>query len=133
MDNKENRDRYLWHDIRAEGEKKEKNQDRVYYRHNRPFESMGEQNVLDQSLAYDESIDESRDFIDRLNFLDIVENEDLFSALKKLKKIDIDIIVLRYRNGFSFKDIAVRLNMAYDTVKKRHIRVLAKLREYMDK
>jgi DNA-directed RNA polymerase specialized sigma24 family protein len=133
MDNKENRDRYLWHDIRAEGEKKEKNQDRVYYRHNRPFESMGEQNVLDQSLAYDESIDESRDFIDRLNFLDIVENEDLFSALKKLKRIDIEIIVLRYRNGFSFKDIAVRLNMAYDTVKKRHIRVLAKLREYMDK
>jgi len=133
MDNKENQNRNLWQDIKAEDDKREKNQDKVYYRHNRPFESMGEQNVLDQSSAYDKSVDESKDFIERLNFLDIIENEELLAALKKFKKLDIEIIVLRYRYGFSLKDIAKKINITYETVKKRHTRVLTRLKEFLDK
>ena len=133
MDNDKNWDKHLWDSIGAEDDKKEFNQNRVYYRHNRPFESMGEQNVIDQSSVYESSVDDSKDFNERQDFLDILENQELFAALKKLKKSDLEVIVLRYRSGLSFKDIAQRLNISFDTVKKKHIRALAKLRMILDK
>ena len=128
--NKDNKKRKcFWDSINVENDKTEKNQNQVYYRHNRPFDSMGEQNVLKQSSKHENGIDESKDFIDSLDFLDILENRNLFMAIKKLKKIDYEIIVLRYRFCMSFKDIAHILNISVDTANKRHARTLENLRK----
>ena len=128
--NKDNKkSKCFWDSINAENDKIERNHNQVYYRHNRPFDDMGEQNVLHQSSKHENGIDKSKDFINSLDFLDILENRNLFMAIKKLKKIDYEIIVLRYRFCMSFKDIAHILNISVDAAQKRHARTLTKLRK----
>ena len=129
MDKDNKKSKCLWDSLNAEHDRIERNQNQVYYRHNRPFDSMGEQNVLKQSSKHENGIDESKDFIDSLDFLDILENRNLFMAIKKLKKIDYEIIVLRYRFCMPFKDISHILNISVDAAKKRHARTLTKLRK----
>jgi DNA-directed RNA polymerase specialized sigma24 family protein len=133
MNKKEILDEQFWKSVKEEEDKKERNQSQVFYRHNRPFESMGEQNVIDQSSIYENSVVDSKFFNEYMGFLDILENQKLFKSLKKLKKLDMDIIVLRYRYGQEFKDIAKKINIMNDSVKKRHIRVLAKLKIILEK
>ncbi len=57
------------------------------------------------------------------------QKEYLAGLVMKLSKTDSSIILLRYRDGMSLKDIAITLGMNYSTVRSMHTRALAKLRE----
>ena len=77
-----------------------------------------------ENIASDEDIldeivrNESREYITRL--------------VLKLDSKDSSIILLRYKDGMSLKDIALALDMNYSTVRSMHTRALAKLKEIMD-
>ena len=53
--------------------------------------------------------------------------EDLEEALRKLEPMDREIIREKYYEGLTLKEIAARLNLPYETVKKRSQRSLKKL------
>lgn len=57
------------------------------------------------------------------------QKEYLAGLVMKLDQKDSSIILLRYRDGMSLKDIAITLDMNYSTVRSMHTRALAKLRE----
>lgn len=50
----------------------------------------------------------------------------------RLDSKDSSIILLRYKDGMSLKDIALTLDMNYSTVRSLHTRALAKLKEIID-
>lgn len=57
------------------------------------------------------------------------QKEYLAGLVMKLSPKDSSIILLRYRDDMSLKDIAIALDMNYSTVRSMHARALAKLRE----
>ena len=66
---------------------------------------------------------------------EIVRNEDreyITRLVMRLDSKDSSIILLRYKDGMSLKDIALVLDMNYSTVRSMHTRALAKLKEIMD-
>ena len=58
-------------------------------------------------------------------------NEDIKSALNKLSEKERDLIVMRYLEDKSLKDIVANTNLPLGTVKSRLNRTLIKLRKYM--
>ena len=66
---------------------------------------------------------------------EIVRNEDreyITRLVMRLDSKDSSIILLRYKDGMSLKDIALVLDMNYSTVRSMHTRALAKLKEIID-
>lgn len=66
---------------------------------------------------------------------EIVRNEDreyITKLVLNLESKDSSIILLRYKDGMSLKDIALVLDMNYSTVRSMHTRALAKLKEIID-
>lgn len=66
---------------------------------------------------------------------EIVRNEDreyITRLVMRLDSKDSSIILLRYKDGMSLKDIALTLDMNYSTVRSLHTRALAKLKEIID-
>ena len=62
---------------------------------------------------------------------EIIKNEEgeyLARTVLKLNSRDSSIIILRYKDGLSLKDIAQTLDMNYSTVRSMHARALAKLK-----
>ena len=59
------------------------------------------------------------------------ELSDLEKALNKLTQEEKDIIVLRYYQGFSLKEIASKLSLTYGVTKLRHNSALEKLKGYL--
>ena len=58
-------------------------------------------------------------------------NDDIKSALNKLSEKERDLIVMRYLEDKSLKDIVANTNLPLGTVKSRLNRTLIKLRKYM--
>ena len=66
---------------------------------------------------------------------EIVRNEDreyITELVLRLDSKDSSIILLRYKDGMSLKDIALTLDINYSTVRSMHTRALAKLREIIE-
>jgi RNA polymerase sigma-70 factor (ECF subfamily) len=64
-----------------------------------------------------------------------VENdhmEDITMALKKLKEDEKELIVMRYLEDMSLKDISEKSNVPLGTIKSKISRTLKKLRVYME-
>ena len=62
------------------------------------------------------------------------EEQEYFAKLVcRLEGRDRSIILLRYNEGMSLKDIALTLDMNYNTVRSMHARALAKLRNVIDR
>lgn len=59
------------------------------------------------------------------------EKMDLEAALSKLSEEDAALLRMKYFEGLSAKEIAARLGLPYETVKKRQQRTLEKLRKSM--
>ncbi len=89
-----------------------------YYRKNRPGEELGE------DIASSESIEDA-----------ILKEEDLgilARALEKLSEKDRAIIIFRYYDRLSLKEIAEKLNISYSGCKLRHQNALNTLKGYME-
>ena len=56
---------------------------------------------------------------------------DLGNALQHLPDQEKDIIVLRYYQGYTLKEIAEKMHLSYGVVKLRHNDALNKMKEYL--
>ena len=126
---KENKNLEIIHEFLKEQEKKDKNQDRRYYRHNISLEYLAEKNVPLKGDHYKGDSDVEKEAEALLAFIDAISNEHLVKALKKLTKSDLEIIELKYRFGLSINEIAIKLSLNNESAKKRHQRAIAKLRK----
>ena len=59
------------------------------------------------------------------------DREALKAAIARLPEQDAAILRMKYYGGMSFREIAASLNLPYETVKKRHVRSLGKLKKYL--
>ena len=59
------------------------------------------------------------------------ELADLSAALNKLNQEEKDIIVLKYYEGYSLKEIGEKMNLSYGIVKLRHNSALEKMKGFM--
>ncbi|OSA94580.1 UNVERIFIED_ORG: hypothetical protein B2H93_07945 [Clostridium botulinum] len=116
-----------------EEERKEKNHNRRYYRHNISLEYLQKQNVPVEFQYLKSGFGYEKEFDEPLDFIDLIKNPELVKALKILKQLDIRVIELKYRLGFSLYEISLKLGIKYDATKKIHIRALAKLKKFLDK
>lgn len=73
--------------------------------------------------ALSEDISSESDDFERLDI-----KIDLEKAMSALKPEDAEIIRMKYYEGMTVKEIADSLNLPYETVKKRHLRSLSKMR-----
>ena len=135
----EKRKKQDWDGIRAEGDgielpkeissfleeeaRFEVNQGRRYYYKNTSIEYLRDCNVPIEQLAvkknddiFNEAVIDNPDF----GLMDIVEDEALVAALSGLKRIDVMILTMKYRDGLSLEEIGVALNKDRSTVGKRH-------------
>ena len=126
---KENKNLEMVYQFLKEQEKKDKNQDRRYYRHNISLEYLDKNNVLLKGDNYKGDSDVEKEAEALLAFIDAISNEHLIKALKKLTKSDLEIIELKYRFGLSINEIAIKLSLNNESAKKRHQRAIAKLRK----
>lgn len=126
---KENKNLEMVYQFLKEQEKKDKNQDRRYYRHNISLEYLDENSVPLKGDNYKGDSDVEKEAEALLAFIDAISNEHLIKALKKLTKSDLEIIELKYRFGLSINEIAIKLSLNNESAKKRHQRAIAKLRK----
>lgn len=114
-----------------EENKRTMNQDRRYYRHNSSLDYLEEQKVILVHNRTERSIGESQALNNQLDFLELIHEPKLYKALKKLNDIDIKILERRYRKKMLFKEIADELDLTIDNAKKRHSRVLKRLKKHI--
>jgi len=90
------------------------------------FSQIGEEDdAVDAVLAPYVAIEETSETVFDQNVL----KEDFDAALAKLPERYRDVMVLRYSDNLKFREIAERLHEPVDTVKSRHRRGLALLRD----
>lgn len=89
-----------------------------YYRTNKVYEEIPEE------IANAEEIDESIIHEEMLSQLAI--------ALKRLPDRERDLLVLRYYDNMSLKDIAVKMGMSYSNAKVVQAKAINHMRDYLD-
>ncbi|WP_243128213.1 RNA polymerase sigma factor [Clostridium niameyense] len=134
MLNEEKEEKFLEIEMVIEEElKKEKNNERRYYRHNISLEYLENLNVPVGIFCEKDSTSFNKEMEALFDFIDLISNEKLLQALKKLNESDFKLLELRYRYGFSLNEIAIKLQIKNTTARQRHIRVLAKLKSMIEK
>jgi RNA polymerase sigma-70 factor (ECF subfamily) len=94
-----------------------------------PFSALGEEDdAIEAVLAPYVAIAETSD----ISFDRGILKENFDTALAKLPERYRDVMVMRYTDNLKFREIAERLHEPVDTVKSRHRRGLALLRNMMD-
>ncbi len=86
------------------------------------FENEAGSNVLAETVADTEEL--APQMLERLD-----DARELHSVLEQLPPKHREILLLYYSNDFTFEDIALLLNEPTNTVKSRHRRALANLRQ----
>ncbi len=95
-----------------------------------PFSALGEdEDAVHAVLAPYVAVSDGSDAV----FDRGVLKEDLEALLSRLPQSYRDILVLRYTDNLRFREIAERLHEPIDTVKSRHRRGLALLRDLADR
>lgn len=79
-----------------------------------------------------EAMEVSLDNADEMTLQELIDDDYQLDALKRLKYPYRDILLLRYRHGYSPKEIAKILNMNLETVKKYIQRGKAMLKRLLD-
>lgn len=103
---------------------------RLYNRERARNRMLIHENDCEYGTDIIENIASDEDILDEL-----VRNEDreyITRLVLKLDSKDSSIILLRYKDGMSLKDIALTLDMNYSTVRSLHTRALAKLKEIIE-
>ena len=60
------------------------------------------------------------------------QQEHFRQALARLPELDREILQLKYFEGHTIREIAIRLNIDYERVKKRAQRALKKLPQFLE-
>ena len=71
------------------------------------------------------------EYVDEKDEVSVSELADLSRALGKLSSEEKDIVVLRYYDGYTLKEIAEKMSMSYGVVKLRHNAALDKLKQLL--
>ncbi|MCX7748263.1 MAG: hypothetical protein N2645_15455 [Clostridia bacterium] len=127
MDNYEILNKDYWDEILSDLERKAENLDRKYRRYNNSLEAMGENTVIKERNIYYFAVDDYKASEDLQSILDTIENDNLLKALKKLKPIELQIIIYRFQYEMKIKDISKVLNKCESTVSERLGKILDKL------
>lgn len=89
-----------------------------YYRTNKTFDEIPEEianaNEIDEQIINEEMLSE------------------LARALKRLPERERDLLILRYYDNMTLKDIAVKMEMSYANAKVVHAKAINHMREYLD-
>lgn len=89
-----------------------------YYRTNKTFDEIPEEianaNEIDEQIINEEMLSE------------------LARALKRLPERERDLLILRYYDNMTLKDIAVKMEMSYANAKIVHAKAINHMREYLD-
>lgn len=133
MDNNEILDKQYWKEILSDLDRKDSNSARRYRRYNRSLEAMGEKTVIKERKQHQFAVDEYKAFDALLSFMDTIENEKLLKALKKLKPVELQIIIYRFDHKMQVSEIAKVLNRGVSTVSERLGRILDRLISEMEK
>jgi DNA-directed RNA polymerase specialized sigma24 family protein len=133
MDYNEILDKQYWEEILSDLDRKDSNSARRYRRYNRSLEAMGEKTVIKERKQYQFAVDEYKAFDALLGFMDTIENEKLLKALKKLKPVELQIIIYRFEHKMQVSEIAKVLNRGVSTVSERLGRILYGLISEMEK
>lgn len=89
-----------------------------YYRTNKTFDEIPEEianaNEIDEQIINEEMLSE------------------LARALKRLPEREIDLLILRYYDNMTLKDIAIKMEMSYANAKVVHAKAINHMREYLE-
>lgn len=113
--------------------KKEKNNERKYYRHNISLEYLQSCDVPVEFAETEKDSQVEKDVDKLMKFIDLISDPRLIKALKSLKEEDFRVIELRYRFGLSINEIAVKLQLKDEAAKKKHQRAIKKLKVILGK
>ena len=125
----------LIHEYLEEQEELERKADRRYYRHNVSLEGMESANVsveMNATKKSEEVLDELINNSENYGLIEMIENEELLSAMKKLKEIDLSILTLRYKKNLYLREIAAEMEKDIGTICRRLDSALAKIKESIE-
>ena len=88
---------------------------------------------LDLLMKENSTTEGEYSFLNNDSLMKIVENEDLYNALKTLTEIQLKILNLAYIKGLSDTEIARQLNKSQQTISKTHKLALKKLAQILKK
>lgn len=125
MDFINNDDKNYWEQVLMRMNREDDNSARRYRRYNNSLEAMGEKTVINESRQYADG--ECRAFDALLSFIETIDNEKLLVALKKLKPIELQIIILRFEYKMQVSEIAKALDKGVSTISERLGRIMDKL------
>lgn len=120
--------REYWDKLISDLDRLENNSTRRYRRHNISLNDVGERIVSMEKNQQQLLENERKAFGVLLDFMDNIENENLFKLLKKLKPIELKILIYRFNCKMKIGEIAIRLNRTENTISERLTRLVAKLK-----
>jgi DNA-directed RNA polymerase specialized sigma subunit len=133
MNKNEILDKQYWDEVLSGLDRKDDNSARRYRRYNKSLESMGD-NILDTLIAKKDFSDDTYDeFESIMGFIESIDNERLYKGLKKLKPVELQMIIYRFDGNLKTADIVDRIGRGVSTVSERIQRILKKLIEEIDK
>lgn len=106
--------------------REDENSARRYRRYNKSLEAMVEKTVI-MERRQQHTDDEYKAFNALFSFIDAIDNEKLLVALKKLKPIELQIIILRFEYKMQVSEIAKALDKGVSTISERLGRITDKL------
>jgi len=105
-------------------DEEERKADRNYRLNNVSLEYLQESNVPVESLAVnqpdDDVLEQMLNEHDGYGLLEVVENQNLYRALKNIKELDLRILTLRYQQQMLIREIAATVCRDQGTI-RRHI------------
>lgn len=132
MDFINNDDKNYWEQVLMKMNREDDNSARKYRRHNKSLEAMGEKTVITERRQQHMD-DEYKAFDALLGFIDTIDNEKLLTALKKLKPIELQIIMFRFEHKMQVSEIAKALDKGNSTISERLGRIMDKLINELNK
>lgn len=104
------------------------NQLRSYVRHCRNFETVSLEDTKESVTAVYDDMPEEKVEIPAGGTVILIENETLADALLDLQENKREVILLHTALGYSLSEIAGRLGLKYDTVKRYKSNAMKELR-----
>lgn len=84
-----------------------------------------------RSKHIDYELLDNYEYLDESETVSATELADLANALNKISQEEKEIVVLRYYEGYTLKEVAEKMKLSYGVVKLRHNSALEKLKDYL--
>lgn len=94
--------------------------------------SMGKKRPVENLSEYLYQLEDIDNLDLYLPLLEQLENAALYYALKRISRRNLQIVVMRAVEGYSFQEIAAVLNMKYNATANAYYRTIQLLRQYLE-